>query len=172
MPAPTAVHLRKALIPISVGWPAQWIARIILILENGRKKYMSEDFKRPKWEEPEMMDWEDEWEDDRVTYTTTGCFPSTGKACSPQCNPNFVVCSPRCRPKCNPSCRPTCHPTCNPTCSPTCRPRCNPSCYPTCSPRNCFPYGCRPRCRPFCSPTACYPSCRPRMCNPACSPPG
>ncbi|MBP2635234.1 MAG: hypothetical protein H6Q72_1141 [Firmicutes bacterium] len=99
-------------------------------------------YKTPKWDTPEMNEWEDEFEEDKVDerVTTVGCRPSW---------------SP---------CRPT-HPIgCQPS-WPPCFPR---QCYPRhCYPRQCFPQHCYPR---QCNPRLCYPRmCMPvkhRPCNP------
>lgn len=137
----------------------------------------------PKWESPELLEFEDENSEpvtaetddaaeDDGTYDdysndyiedageaddrlqgNIGCYP-TSPPCNPSCRPN---CHPACRPNCNPSCRPNCNPACRPNCNPTCK----PACQPTCQPVNCFPV-CRPR---FCQPRYCYPACRP-ACNP------
>ncbi len=117
--------------------------------------------KPPKWEEPEMTDYEadspDPDDEDRV-QENIGCLP-TATPCNPNCAP---PCSPSsCYPACNPQCRPACNPTCNPACRPTCNPT---TCFPVCRPRFCQPRYCYPSCQPTCNPNTCYPkpNCKPQ----------
>lgn len=100
-------------------------------------------YKSPKWEAPEMEDWDSDFEEEEFDERVTGNIG--------------------CRPSWSP-CRPTQPIGCRPTWSP-CRPR-------YCYPRYCYPRQCRPRyCRPRqCNPQSCYPrigmSGPYRPCNP------
>lgn len=139
-----------------------------------------EQFNRPKWNPPELVDSNDNWvetDDDRQV----GCLP-TGTPCHPNCHPR--LCHPgACHPHmhCYPmqSCYPlqVCYPsqTCMPTqgCPPTqvCYP--SQTCYPiqACPPsQSCNPRFCRPRCHPSIMTNTTTPtplSTHARPCKPA-----
>jgi hypothetical protein len=77
-------------------------------------------YKKPKWENPELNEWDDNYEEEESSerVTTVGC------------NPSYTPCRPH-------------HPIgCYPTSTP-CAPH---MCYPRhCYPRHCYPWQCYPR---------------------------